>query len=72
MIHLDDVIKENIKNVIHIGHKFLIIHIFIYYLITEGSVSEKTNSFFNLISQQPVLIKFIYTLKIHIKQNINV
>ena len=46
MINLDDVIKENIKNIIHIGHhKFLIIHIFIYYLITGGSVSEKTNSF---------------------------
>ena len=45
MINLDDVIKENIKNIIHIGHKFLIIHIFIYYLITRGSVSEKTNSF---------------------------
>ena len=45
MINLDDVIKENIKNIIHIGYKFLIIHIFIYYLITGGSVSEKTNSF---------------------------
>ena len=62
MIHLDDVIKENIKNVIHIGHKFLIIHIFIYYLITGGSVSEKTNSFFNLISQQPDIDKiYLYT-----------
>ena len=63
MINLDDVIKENIKNIIHIGHhKFLIIHIFIYYLITGGSVSEKTNSFFNLLSQQPDIDKiYLYT-----------
>ena len=26
MINFDDVIKENIKNIIQIGHKFLIIH----------------------------------------------
>ena len=32
---------------------------------------EKTNSLFNLIIQQPDIDKFIHTLKIHMKQNIN-
>ena len=35
------------------------------------SLSEKTNWLFNLISQQPGIDKMYYTLKIHMKQNIN-
>ena len=40
-------------------------------LIFGGSGSGKTNPLFNLINQEPELIKFIYILKIHMKQNIN-
>ena len=38
-------------------------------IIIGGSGSGKTNSF-NLISHKQLLIKFIYMLKIHMKQNI--
>ena len=69
MINFDDVTKEKIKE--HSpnwgqipDHSYRI-------LITEGSGPRETNSLFNLINQQPILIKFIYTLKIHVKQNIN-
>ena len=44
-------------------------------LIVGGSGSGKTNALFNLINNQPgsqVLIKYIYLLKIHMKQNINI
>ena len=34
------------------------------------SGSGKTNSLFNLINHQ-IVIKFIYTLKVQVKQNIN-
>ena len=69
MIHFDDVTKENIKK--HntnwpqiLNHPYRI-------LIIRGSLSEKTNWLFNLISQQPDIDKMYHTLKIHMKQNIN-
>ena len=39
--------------------------------ITGCSVSGKTNSIFNLISQHPDIDKVIYMRKIHMKQTIN-
>ena len=69
MINFDDVIKEETKehnpNFPEIpGHLYRI-------LIIGGSGSGKTNSLFNLINHQPDIIKIIYMLKIHMKQNIN-
>ena len=40
-------------------------------LIIEGPGSGKTNALLNLIIMNQILIKFIYMLKIHTKQNIN-
>ena len=40
-------------------------------LIIGGSRSGKTNSFFNLTNHIQILIKFIYTLKIHMNKKIN-
>ena len=41
-------------------------------LITGGSGSRKTDPLLNLINPQPDIdIKFIYILKIYVKQNIN-
>ena len=40
-------------------------------LIIGGSGSGKTNLLLNLIENQP-LIKYIYTPKIHVNQNINI
>ena len=40
-------------------------------LIIGGSGSGKTNPLLNLISNQPVLIKYICTLKIPMNLNIN-
>ena len=40
-------------------------------LIITGSGSGETNSSFDLISYQQILIKFINMLRIHMKQNIN-
>ena len=67
MTNFDDAVEENIKehnpNLPQIpDHPYRI-------LIIQGSGSGKTNSLFNLINQQ--LIKFIYILKIQMKQNIN-
>ena len=69
MINFDDVTKENIKE--HnanwpqiTDHPYRI-------LIIGGSGSRKTNSIFNLINEEPDIDKFIYMLKIHLKQNIN-
>ena len=69
MINFYDVIKENVNendpNWAQIPvHPYRI-------LIIGGSGSGKTNLLFNLINQQPDLIKRIYTLEIHMKQNIN-
>ena len=70
MINFDDLIKENTKE--HNrnwpqtpDHPYRI-------LIIGGSVFRKTNTLFNLMSQKPDLIKFIYMLKIHMKENINI
>ena len=41
-------------------------------LIIGGSGSGKTNALLNLINNRPELIKYICTLKIHMKQNINI
>ena len=40
-------------------------------LIVKGSRPGKTNSLLNLISEQPDIVKFIYIIKIHMKQNID-
>ena len=39
-------------------------------IIIKCSGSGKTNSLLKLLSQQPNIDKIIYTLKIHMKQNI--
>ena len=39
-------------------------------IIIKWSGSGKTNSLLKLLSQQPNIDKIIYTLKIHMKQNI--
>ena len=69
MINLDNVIKEETKE--HnpnwpqlLDHPNRI-------LIIGGSESGKPISLFNQISHQPDLIKFIYMLKILVKQNVN-
>ena len=66
IVNLDHVTKENIKqhnsNWLEIAdHPYRI-------LIIGGSGSGKTNSLFNLISTNQILIKFVYMLKIHLKQ----
>ena len=40
-------------------------------LICGGSESGKANALLNSITNQQILIKFIYMIKIHIKQNIS-
>ena len=65
----DDVPKENIKE--HNPNWPQIPDYPYRILIIEGSGSGKRNSLFSLISQQPDIVKFIYMLKIHIKQNID-
>ena len=67
MINFDDVPKEVMKEhdpnwsqIPDHPHRMLTI---------EGSGFGNTNSLFNLINQ--ILRKYIYMLKIHIKQNIN-
>ena len=69
MINFDNVRKENIKehntNQPQIpGHPYRI-------LIIGGSGPGKANSLFNLVSQEPEIDKMFYTLKIHMKPNIN-
>ena len=66
MSNFDDVAKQNIRkhnpNWPQIpDHPYII-------SITRGS--GKTNSLFNLISYQQDIDKFIYMLKIHMKQSI--
>ena len=69
MINYDNAIKQNKKehnpNWPEIpDHPYRI-------LIIGGSGSVKKNSLFNLRNKQhEILIKFIFTLKIHMKQNI--
>ena len=65
----DDVPKENIKE--HNPNWPQIPDYPYRILIIEGSGSGKRNSLFILISQQPDIVKFIYMLKIHVKQNID-
>ena len=48
MINFDDVVKENIPDHLHRT------------IIIGGSGSAKTNSLFNLINSNPILIKSIY------------
>ena len=40
-------------------------------LIIGGSGSGKVNALLNIINNEPDIDKFIYTQKIHTKQNIN-
>ena len=75
MINYDDVIKENIKDhnpscsqTLHHPHRILII---------GGSGSGKTNALLTLIKNRMMitvilLVKFIYKLRIHMMQNINI
>ena len=68
MINFDDVTKEKKKpnrNWPQIpDHPYKI-------LIIGGSESGKINSLFNLINHHSGFDKFIYSLKIHMKQNTN-
>ena len=69
MFNFDYITKENIKEHNPNGpethdHPYQI-------LIIGGSGSGKTNALLNLIIMNQILTKFIYTLKIHTKQNIN-
>ena len=70
MINFDDYVNENKtehnKNWPYIpDHPYRI-------LIIGGSGSEKTNLLLNLIETNQTLIKYIYTQKIHLNQNINI
>ena len=65
----DDVPKDNIKE--HNPNWPQIPDYPYRILVIEGSGSGKRNSLFSLISQQPDIVKFIYMLKIHVKQNID-
>ena len=49
MINFDNITKENNKNIIQTGVKFLIPYII---LIKGGPRSTKVNTFFNLIKRQ--------------------
>ena len=40
-------------------------------LLIGGSGNGKTNALLNLINNQPDIVKYIFTLRIHIKLNIN-
>ena len=69
MINFDDVTKGNIRDYDSNSwqipdHRYRI-------LIIGGSWSGKANSLLNLKNHEPDINKFIYMLKIHIKQNIN-
>ena len=65
MINFDDVVIENIKEH-NLNWRQILDHPY-RKLITGGSVTGKTVSLFNLVSQQPDIDKFIHTLKIHLK-----
>ena len=65
MINFDDVTKENIKE--HNSDWPQIPDHLYRILIIGVSGSRKTNSLFNLISQQPDIEKIIYMLKIQTK-----
>ena len=69
MINYDNVTKQNIKNIIQIGHN----HPYTI-LITGGSESWKTKRFLNLVKEKNdddfSVINKIYLLKIHMKQSI--
>ena len=70
MINFDDYtnenkIEHNLKWPYSPDHPYRI-------LIIGGSGSGKTNALLNLISNQPVLIKYIYMQKIHMNHKINI
>ena len=69
MINFDDVAKKNI-NKHNLNWPQIPDHPY-RLLIVKGSRPGKTNSLLNLISQQPDIVKFIYIIKIHMKQNID-
>ena len=72
MINFDDVTGENMKKKKKKKNWPQIPNQPYQILIIGGSESGKTNAILNLINHQPdTLIKVIYTLKIHIKQDIN-
>ena len=56
MYNFDYTTKEDIKNIMYIGHKFLAIHTI---LIARGSRSGKSDAPFNLIGNQPEIDKII-------------
>ena len=69
MINFDDAAKKKIKE--HNSdwlqipdHQYRI-------LVIGGSGSGDRNSLFNLVNEDQILIKFIYMLNIHMKQNID-
>ena len=69
MINFVDVIKENIKE--HNSNCPQVPDHLYRILIIGDPGSGKTNSLFNLINSNQMLIKYIYILKIHMKQNIS-
>ena len=68
MINFDNITKKNIKEY---NPNWRQIPVHPYRIIIGCFGLEKTNSLFNLIIQQPDIDKYIHTLKIHMKQNIN-
>ena len=69
LISFDDVTKKKQNDMIRNWPQ---IPDYLYTILIIGcSGSGKTNSLFNLISQQSDTDKFIYMLRIHMKQNIN-
>ena len=69
MFNFDYIIKEDMKehdpNWPEISDQAYII------LIVGSSGLGETNALLNLINHEPDIVKFLYMLKIHMKQNIN-
>ena len=69
MFNFDYITKEDMKehdpNWPEISDQAYII------LIVGGSGLGETNALLNLINHEPDIVKFLYMLKIHMKQNIN-
>ena len=69
MIDFNDATKGNIKE--HNPNWAQLPHHPYRILLIGGSGSGEANSLFNLISQQPDNDKFVYMIKILMKENIN-
>ena len=69
MFNFDYIAKEDIKE--HNPNWREIPDHLYWLLITGGSRSGKANALLDLINHEQILIKFIYMLKIYMKQKIN-